>query len=715
MSTTGIKNFKWKTNAAGVTITKYTGDETYVVIPEKIGRKPVKEIGPFAFVRCSKLTNVILPEGLIGIGSYAFEACKSLTGIVIPDSVTNIGSGAFHECSSLGFVKLPASLKRMDDGAFLGCKALDGFALSADNPTYTVFDGVLYSSDMRTLIACPNGKSASIAVPDGVISIGHRAFMLCGSLIEVILPSSLKQIGLGAFSHCSKLTRIDLPNSLTSLSPEAFCNCSALVNVVIPDSVLNIEFSAFLGCTSLKRIVIPDSVTNIGNGAFRGCGGLESLVIPNGVTCIEDGAFSSCSSLAEVVLPHTLDKIGACAFADCDALTDVCYQGSERQWKRICDETWNGAVKGVCVHFNIDHGEKAYQDSPQNRHRRTAVILQSDGGYNAKALDLHSDGSFPGAKVAASSYVEWGDTLPQLHSLVTVKVQYPFFCKTGDCFSAIFSRTADQRSPWITARLIEILSQEQSEALIRGEILAVGDQLSFVRRLSESELERMEEEGLYAYEPLKGNRAVPYVTEDGNWIRLYNEWGGGDFSYYHTIYTDEDGVDHLVSSEYVAFEHWHVFYGDQVLGFHRYFPFRWENGLLLHWESKTVGACAMDATDVIVPEGIEAIAYCVFMDRPNLRSLTLPSSLTRYFAAFSDCPNLKMIRITGKAGEVPELEKELRRCCPDARIQYQDDPENEDEVDNGSEVKTINLSGRLKQERSLQNELQDSYPQSEIQ
>ena len=108
MSTTGIKNFKWKTNAAGVTITKYTGDETYVVIPEKIGRKPVKEIGPFAFVRCSKLTNVILPEGLIGIVEGLVVGVEAGLAIVgchkVAAAVTGRCKAALPRCRNAGIL-----------------------------------------------------------------------------------------------------------------------------------------------------------------------------------------------------------------------------------------------------------------------------------------------------------------------------------------------------------------------------------------------------------------------------------------------------------------------------------------------------------------------------------------------------------------------------------------------------------------------------------
>ena len=54
-----------------------------------------------AFVDCTRLTSVEIPNSVTSIGEYAFYGCTGLTSIVIPNSVTTIGHGAFWDCTSL--------------------------------------------------------------------------------------------------------------------------------------------------------------------------------------------------------------------------------------------------------------------------------------------------------------------------------------------------------------------------------------------------------------------------------------------------------------------------------------------------------------------------------------------------------------------------------------------------------------------------------------
>lgn len=70
----------------------------------------VTKIGGGAFLGCSDLTSVGIPESVINIGYRAFAFCTGLTSVDIPYSVTNIEEKAFWNCSNLTSIIIPNSV-----------------------------------------------------------------------------------------------------------------------------------------------------------------------------------------------------------------------------------------------------------------------------------------------------------------------------------------------------------------------------------------------------------------------------------------------------------------------------------------------------------------------------------------------------------------------------------------------------------------------------
>lgn len=101
-SVTDAANFEITENEDGtVTISRYIGTETDIVIPSQIGGKTVSAIG-----------NVMGTTG-------AFEGCTSITAVVIPDGVTEIQDNAFYGCTSLETVTIPSSVTLLRNCAFV--------------------------------------------------------------------------------------------------------------------------------------------------------------------------------------------------------------------------------------------------------------------------------------------------------------------------------------------------------------------------------------------------------------------------------------------------------------------------------------------------------------------------------------------------------------------------------------------------------------------
>ena len=163
----------------------------------------------------------------------------------------------------------------------------------------------------------------SVAIPDGVTSIGTSAFHGCSSLTSVTIPDGVTSIGSYAFCDCLSLTSVTIPNGVTSIGSSTFYNCSSLISVTIPYSVTSIGSWAFRDCSSLTSVTIPDGVTYIGDKAFYGCISLTSIIIPEGITQIEEATFDGCSKLKTVTLPKKLYMIKKLAFQGCSSLKSI--------------------------------------------------------------------------------------------------------------------------------------------------------------------------------------------------------------------------------------------------------------------------------------------------------------------------------------------------------------------------------------------------------
>lgn len=58
-----------------------------------------------------KVTEIVIPDGVLSIGSYVFSHDSSFTSVVIPDSVTSIDDYAFSDCDNLTMVVLGTGIK----------------------------------------------------------------------------------------------------------------------------------------------------------------------------------------------------------------------------------------------------------------------------------------------------------------------------------------------------------------------------------------------------------------------------------------------------------------------------------------------------------------------------------------------------------------------------------------------------------------------------
>lgn len=238
-----------------VTITKYTGKESTVILPSTISGWPVTKIGEAAFQDNSTITSVTIPDSVTEIGANAFAGCTNLTSVTYGGdwSKLTIQSGN------------PAVEDAVNAQLF-------DFAFTPDN-TAVIVTNYKY-----------NGAAADVTIPSRykgkpVTMIDHAAFH-DSAVTSVTIPDSVTSISDGAFGFCSQLTNISIPNSVTSIGFSAFNSCTSLKSITLPSSLSTIESYAFYNCGNLKTIRIPVSVTSIGNCAFDVCPSLMTVTYP---------------------------------------------------------------------------------------------------------------------------------------------------------------------------------------------------------------------------------------------------------------------------------------------------------------------------------------------------------------------------------------------------------------------------------------------------
>ena len=219
-----------------VTITKYTGTESTVILPSTINSWTVTKIGEDALKDNTTITSVTIPANVTEIGSNAFAGCTNLTSVHYEGDWSNL--------------TIQSGNPAVQDAA---------------NEQLFDFEFILNN----TAVIVTNYKCK-------------------GTAADVTIPSCYKGKPVTAINNAafpnSAVTSVTIPDSITSIPDAAFVNCSNLTNISIPNSVTYIGFSAFDGCASLKSITLPSSLRTIGNSAFAGCPSSMTVTYPGSKT-----------------------------------------------------------------------------------------------------------------------------------------------------------------------------------------------------------------------------------------------------------------------------------------------------------------------------------------------------------------------------------------------------------------------------------------------
>lgn len=169
-----------------------------------------------------------------------------------------------------------------------GNTSIENIDINPKNKYYTSIDGIVYTSDKKTLIRCPVGKSGKVVIPDGVTTIGRHAFRSC-KISEVVIPDSVTEIGISAFTE-SHIQDFTLGKGMTYIGKYMFSTCKNIKHIHIPSHIKEIMSSAFSACNA-EDIVLDEGVERIGLNAFEVSTANDTkIILPSSVKMIGDGA-----------------------------------------------------------------------------------------------------------------------------------------------------------------------------------------------------------------------------------------------------------------------------------------------------------------------------------------------------------------------------------------------------------------------------------------
>ena len=352
--------------------------------------------------------------------------------------------GPLLEGSEIESLSIPATVSEISDGALSGCETLSRVIVSEENESYSSFDGMLFSKDLSDLLLVPEGKEGAAMLPDQTATVPASAFSRCRRLLKaevgegcaafssrngilyskdvkalvacppgaggaVAVPEGVEAIGSGALAGCA-LSSLTVLGDVREIAPDAFDDAAKAAVVALPQgagrevweaagfarfaepaspgdtaelepagpdapegedpgspraglsfevlddytlsaswaggeapSELSIPATAEVGGASyrvsavapagfsnlatLESVILPAGVSAIGDAAFAGCSSLASVEIPDGVSSVGERAFEA-TALTEAWLPESVEAVGSRAFASCASLARVVALGA---------------------------------------------------------------------------------------------------------------------------------------------------------------------------------------------------------------------------------------------------------------------------------------------------------------------------------------------------------------------------------------------------
>ena len=400
---------------------------TEVSLPDSL-----KVIGNCSFEDCDNLTSITIPKNVTSIWNHAFFACDNLTSITFTGDAPNIEDHAFSNVvtATCYYPAVPSwtAEKRQSYGGNLTwvpygvcteghtwvdatCAAPKTCSVCGETEGEPAADRHNFVSETCTICGLLGGscgsnliwtldtegnlvitgtgdmrdydfgtspfykhadKITSVSLPDGLTSIGERAFdATFPNLDHIEIPTSVTHIQECAFGAYYDRVKLKYPGTMAqweNLYIAAIASYGIQYGAECSDGTI-IYMGPCSGSNGLyddvQYMLLGDGTLKItGTGAmkfyrylnyescFSGDDKITKVVIDEGVTSIAGYAFKNCENLTEVYIPASVTSISYNVFQGCTALTDVYYGSNEKNWNKMSiSSDSNEPLAAATIHY----------------------------------------------------------------------------------------------------------------------------------------------------------------------------------------------------------------------------------------------------------------------------------------------------------------------------------------------------------------------------
>jgi len=359
-------------------LTKYNGNDKNIIIPSKIAGTNTVNTGISSSAFNGKKTlieTVTVSEGYTIIRAGAFMSCTNLKKVYLPESITSVLNFAFRDVNADCVVYVPNSRveELVRNSGYTG--VISGYYVTdEDDYSYEVL------SDKEIKITAYNGSDIQIGIPSKA-TVNDKEYTVAAIAENVFASKNIE--------------KISIPNTVLDIEAGAFKNCTGLEAVVLPEKLTRISKSLFEGCVNLKKIICFDGILKIEENAFKGTA-ISEFDFPDYIKEIKTGAFADCESLKKINPPESLKTLESGAFED-TVEVETLLESTEKVFVK---SGFKGKISGVAVTIADDYVYEYYYNNTKAR------VKEYKGDDKRISIPSHTPAGIPVCSIAKSAFTQ---------------------------------------------------------------------------------------------------------------------------------------------------------------------------------------------------------------------------------------------------------------------------------------------------------------------